>query len=214
MTTAELRQQTLGEEIANSLSHGAGFVLAIVGVTFALPLYRPELDVSVRLGVMVYGVTMTLLYLTSALYHGWREGPVKRALMKLDYCVIYLFIAGTYTPFSLGVLHGPWGWFLLTAIWTLAIAGAVLRGADRLSHPYLSTALYLVMGWLVVVAAVPLVERMPAVGLAWLLAGGLAYTVGVTFYLLDNRLKFAHLVWHLFVLAGSGCHFVAVLRYA
>lgn len=214
MTTLEPRPQTLGEEIANSLSHGAGFVLAIVGVSFALPLYRPQPDVSARLGIAIYTATMIMLYLTSALYHAWREGRMKRALMKLDYCVIYLFIAGTYTPFALGVLHGPWGWFLLIGIWTLAIVGVFLKGADRLSHPYLSTALYLVMGWFVVVAAVPLVERMPMAGLMWLLAGGLAYTSGVAFYLLDNRLKYAHLVWHLFVLAGSGCHFVAVLRYA
>jgi len=214
MTPVEVRPQTLGEEIANSCSHGAGFILAIAAAPFALPIMRPESSEAARIGLAVYLVTMAVLYVTSALYHGLPEGRWKRVFMKLDYCAIYVFIAGTYTPFALGVLRGPWGWFLLAAVWALAIAGIVLRGFDRLQHPYVSTALYLAMGWLVLIAAGPLSARLPLEGIVWLLAGGLAYTVGVYFYIVDSRFKFAHTIWHLFVLAGSLCHFVAVSRYA
>jgi hemolysin III len=134
--------------------------------------------------------------------------------LKLDHGAIYIFIAGSYTPFALGALGGPWGWTLFGLVWSLAAVGIGLKAFDRLSHPWLSTGLYLAMGWLVVIAAGPLVERVPAAGLAWLAAGGIAYTAGVAFFMLDSRWRYAHTVWHGFVMAGSGCHFVAVLRYA
>jgi hemolysin III len=208
------RPQTRGEEIANSISHGAGFVAALVGLAFVAFAARPGNTASDIFGLAVYAVTMAGLYMTSAIYHGLAEGRAKQLFMKLDYCAIYLFIAGTYTPFTLGALRGDWGWALLAAVWSLALKGVLLRGFNLLSHPYISTALYLVMGWLVVFAVRPLLEHVPTAGIIWLVAGGLAYTVGVAFYLLDSRFKFAHLVWHLFVLAGSICHFVAVARYA
>ena len=132
----------------------------------------------------------------------------------LDHSAIYLFIAGSYTPFALGALSGPWGWSLFGVVWALAAAGVALKAFQRLSQPWLSTGLYLAMGWLVLVAAVPLMERMPEAGLWWLLAGGLAYTVGVVFFVLDQRMRYAHAVWHGFVAAGTGLHVVAVMGYA
>ena len=141
-------------------------------------------------------------------------GRAKRVFMKLDHGAIYLFIAGSYTPFALGVLGGPWGWTLFGIVWSLAVVGVALKAMDRLSHPWVSTALYLVMGWLVLVAAVPLVQRVPAAGVALLLAGGIAYTAGVVFFMLDSRWRYAHAVWHSFVVAGTTFHFFAVLGYA
>jgi hemolysin III len=137
----------------------------------------------------------------------------KRLLQVLDHGAIYLLIAGTYTPFTLGVLRGGWGWTLFGLIWGLAVAGVVLKVIGGIRYPRLSTSVYLAMGWLVLIAAKPLWLRVPAWGLVWLAAGGLAYTVGVAFYS-ANRLRYGHFVWHLFVLAGTGCHFVAVLLYA
>jgi hemolysin III len=148
------------------------------------------------------------------LYHALPPGRAKRVFLQLDYCAIFLFIAGSYTPFALGALQGAWGWTLFGLVWALAAVGVVLKSTQRLSHPWASTGLYLAMGWLVLIAAVPLVERVPVQGLIWLVAGGLAYTVGVVFFVLDARVKYAHTVWHLFVVAGTGCHTFAVLGYA
>ena len=131
----------------------------------------------------------------------------------LDHGAIYLLIAGTYTPFTLGVLRGPWGWTLFGCIWALAVAGIVYKAVGGVRHPRLSAGLYLAMGWLVLVAAKPLWHAMPGWGLFWLAAGGVAYTAGVGFFA-ATRLRYAHFVWHLFVLAGTACHFIAVLRYA
>ena len=157
---------------------------------------------------------MVLLYLTSTLYHALPNGRAKRLWLRLDYCAIFLFIAGSYTPFALGALHGPWGWTLLGLVWSIALVGVILKSTDKLSHPWVSTGLYLGMGWLVLIAAVPMVERVPTEGLVWLLAGGLAYTLGVIFFVLDSRIRYAHAVWHLFVVAGTSCHFFAVLGFA
>ena len=207
------RPQSLGEEIANSISHGTGFLAALI----ALPVLVHGAvghGAAAIVGAVVFAVTMALLYLTSTLYHALPPGRAKRLFMKLDHGAIYLFIAGSYTPFALGVLGGPWGWTLFGLVWSIAAVGVTLKAFDRLSHPWLSTGLYLVMGWLALIAAAPLVERMPSPGLALLLAGGLAYTVGVVFFMLDSRLRYAHTVWHGFVAAGTGFHFFAVLNYA
>jgi hemolysin III len=157
---------------------------------------------------------MLLLYGVSALYHALPEGRAKRVFVRLDHGMIYLFIAGTYTPFTLGVLNGAWGWTLFGLVWGLAAIGVVLKAGNWLSNQWISTGLYLVMGWLVVIAAVPMFQRVPTAGLLWLAAGGLAYTLGVVFFALDNRVRYAHFIWHLFVLAGTVCHFFAVLWYA
>ena len=207
------RPQTLGEEIANSLSHGVALLAAIAAVPILIDATR-LLGAANVVGAVVFAATMVLLYLTSTLYHALPPGRAKRVFMKLDHGAIYLFIAGSYTPFALGVLGGPWGWTLFGVVWSIAAVGVTLKAFDRLSHPWLSTGLYLVMGWLALIAAAPLVERMPSPGLALLLAGGLAYTVGVVFFMLDSRLRYAHTVWHGFVAAGTGFHFFAVLNYA
>jgi hemolysin III len=207
------RLQSLGEEVANSVSHGVALVAAIAAVPFLIASVI-HLGVASFIGAAVFAVTMVLLYLTSTLYHALPSGRAKRVFLKLDHGAIYLFIAGTYTPFALGALGGPWGWMLFGLVWALAILGVTLKAFDRLSHPWLSTGMYLMMGWLVLIAAVPLVERMSSHGITLLVAGGLAYTTGVVFFALDSRVRYAHAVWHGFVAAGSGCHFFAVLAYA
>ncbi len=209
----EERPQTLGEEIANSISHGVALLAALAGVPFLL-VSVSHLAAANIVGAAVFGATMILLYLTSTLYHALPMGRAKQVFMKLDHGAIYLFIAGSYTPFALGALGGPWGWTLFGLVWGMAALGITLKAFDRLPHHWLSTGLYLAMGWIVLIAAVPLVERVPTAGVALLVAGGLAYTVGVVFFLLDNKLRYAHAVWHAFVATGTGLHFFAVLGYA
>ena len=207
------RSQSVGEEIANSVSHGLTLMVAVASVPFLIASARHQSAASF-VGTLVFATTMVMLYLASTLYHALPKGRAKRLFCKLDHGAIYLFIAGTYTPFALGALSGAWGWSLFGVVWLLAAIGITLKALDRLSHPWLSTGLYLAMGWLVVVAAVPLVERVPLPGVMWLLAGGLAYTVGVIFFVFDSRIRYSHAVWHAFVAIGTACHFVAVQSYA
>ena len=206
------RPQSTGEEIANAVSHGVGFVLALVALPVLVVHASPHGAAAV-VGASVFAVTLALLYLSSTLYHALTPARAKRVFRVLDHSAIYLLIAGTYTPFTLGVLRGPWGWSLFGVIWALAIAGVVLKSTLGMRHARLSTAVYLLMGWMVVVAIRPLWLHMPRAGLLWLLAGGLAYTAGVVFYAAPRR-KYAHFLWHLAVLAGTACHLVAVLRYS
>jgi hemolysin III len=207
------RIQTLGEEIANSVSHGVGLVAALVAAPFLI-VAASQLSAANLVGAIVFAITMVLLYAASTLYHALPQGRAKRVFMKLDHGAIYLFIAGSYTPFALGALSGPWGWTLFGIVWSLALMGVALKSFNRLTHPWLSTGLYLAMGWLVLIAAVPLVQNVPTTGIALLVAGGLAYTLGVVFFALDNRVRYAHAVWHGFVVAGTGFHFFAVLNYS
>ena len=207
------RIQSAGEEIANSISHGIGLLAAIAAVPFLI-VSTSQLGFANFVGALVFGATMVMLYLTSMLYHVLPHGRVKRVFLKLDYGAIYLFIAGSYTAFALGAIDGMWGWTFLGLVWTLSILGFVLKAIDRLTQPWISTGLYLVLGWLVLVAAVPLFEHIHLLGIKWLLAGGLAYTVGVVFFALSSMIRYAHSVWHVFVLTGTGCHFLAVSRYA
>jgi hemolysin III len=207
------RPQTLGEEIANSVSHGVALLAAIASVPFLLLSVHSDHASSI-VGAVVFASTMVLLYLTSTLYHALPPGRAKRVFLKLDHGAIYLFIAGSYTPFALGALSGPWGWTLFGLVWFMAAVGITLKALDRLAHPWLSTGLYLAMGWLVLIAAVPLVQRVPTAGVALLVAGGLAYSFGIIFFVLDSRFRYAHTVWHGFVVAGTSCHFFAVLGYA
>ena len=208
------RPQTRGEEIANSVSHAVALLAAAIAVPFLIVAAARRGGAANVAGASVFAATMLLLYGTSTLYHALSDSRAKRVFMKLDYGAIYLFIAGSYTPFALGVLGGPWGWTLFGLVWGMAAIGVTLKAFDRLSHPLLSTGLYLAMGWLVLIAAVPLVERVPVPGLALLVAGGLAYTGGVAFFLLDSRFRFAHAVWHVFVATGTAFHYFAVLGYA
>jgi hemolysin III len=206
------RAQSLGEEIANSISHGTGFIAALIALP-VLVVGAVRHGASAIVGAGIFASTMALLYLTSTLYHALPPNRAKRVFQILDHGAIYLLIAGTYTPFTLGVLRGPWGWTLFGLIWALAAVGIVLKSVGRIGHPRLSTGLYVAMGWLILTAAKPLWHVMPGWGLFWLTAGGVAYTGGVGFYA-AKRIRYAHFVWHLFVLAGTVCHFIAVLRYA
>jgi hemolysin III len=164
-------------------------------------------------GASVFAAAVVLLYLASTLYHALPRSKAKRVFQVIDHSAIFLLIAGTYTPFTLGVLRGAWGWTLFGLIWGLAAVGIVLKAAGRLRHPVLSTLLYLGMGWLILIAIRPLWLRVPLAGLLWLLLGGIAYTAGLAF-LAAKGVRYNHLVWHLFVLAGTACHFCAVLWYA
>ena len=211
-STDRHRPQTLGEEIANSVSHGVGF-LAAVATLPVLVLSARSAGAAAVVGAAIFGGTMAVLYLTSTLYHATAHNRAKRVFQVLDHAAIYLLIAGTYTPFTLGVLRGAWGWTLFGLIWGLAVIGIFLKSLHGIRYPRLSTAVYIAMGWLVLVAAKPLWDNVPGWGLFWLVAGGVAYTAGVGFYA-ANRMRYAHFVWHLFVLAGTACHVVAVLRYA
>ena len=208
------RPQTLGEEIANSISHGVGLLLALIGAPFLVASAVRHEDATYVAAVIVFAVTMLLLYGASMLYHALPRNRAKRVFKVLDHGAIYLLIAGIYTPFTLGALRGVWGWTLVGLIWGMAIFGVVLKSMNRMSHPHLSTGLYLAMGWLVLIAIKPLMAHVPATGLWWLVAGGVAYTAGVVFYATDSRWRYAHFVWHLFVLAGTVCHFFAVYGYA
>ena len=208
------RDQTLGEEIANAISHGLGFLLAVASLPILVwQAARHGTAVNV-VAASVFAGTMILLYLVSALYHALPPGRAKVWLNRLDHAAIYLFIAGSYTPFVLGVLRGGWGWTLFAIVWSAAALGVTIKLLDRLKHPLISTALYVAMGWVALLAAQTLIERVAPAGLAWLVAGGLSYTIGAVVFLLDHRVRYAHFVWHLFVLGGSVCHFFAALWYA
>jgi hemolysin III len=163
--------------------------------------------------VSVFAFTMVMLYMTSTLYHALPGNKAKRVFQVLDHCAIFLLIAGTYTPFTLGVLKGAWGWTLFGLVWGIAVLGVVLKSVRGASNQRFSTILYLAMGWLIIIAIKPLWLNMPFWGLFWLLAGGAAYTAGVGFYATD-RVRYSHFIWHLFVIVGTACHFIAVLKYA
>ena len=208
------RAQTVAEEIANAITHGLGLVASLIAVPMLLTTTRSHADAWMTLGVAVFGVTLVLMYLSSTLYHAVPHPRAKRLLRTIDHSAIYLLIAGTYTPFLLGPLRGAWGWSLLAVIWALAALGVIAKWTFGFRFPRLSTGVYLGMGWLIVVATVPLVREVSPAGLLWLLAGGLCYTGGVVFHATDHRLRFGHAVWHLFVTGGSLCHFLAVLWHA
>ena len=208
------RPQSLGEEIANSLSHGTALVAAAVAAPFPVIAAARGGSAADIVGASVFAATVVLLYAASMLYHAIPHARAKRLFRKLAHGAIYLLIAGTYTPFALGPLAGPWGWALFGLLWTLAAVGVAMKALDRMSHQGWSTALYLAMGWSVLFALGPLVERVATTGLVLLAAGGAAYTLGVAFFALDSRLRYGHFVWHLFVVAGTACHYVAVLGYA
>ena len=207
------RGLTLGEEIGNSVTHGVGVLLSLVALPTLVILAARRHDTWQIVGGAIFGTSLLLLYSASTLYHALPSPRVKLVFRVLDHAAIYLLIAGTYTPFALGVLRGGWGWSLLAAVWTLAAIGIVLKATRGFRFAWLSTAVYLLMGWLIVIALRPLYSHIGIGGLAWLFAGGLSYTAGVVFFAWD-RLRYGHMVWHLFVLAGSVFHFIAVLRYA
>ncbi len=209
----EDRPQSFGEEIANSISHGAGFLAASIGTPFLIIAAVQRGSTAGIVGASIFAATMLLLYLTSTLYHALpnRVGPVFKIL---DHDAIFLLIAGTYTPFTLGALHGPWGWTLFGLVWGLACAGIVLKSVGWTGYPILSTCLYISMGWLILIAIKPFLLHVPTQGMLWLLTGGIAYTAGIVFFAADKRVRYSHFIWHLFVIAGTTCHFFAVLWYS
>ncbi len=207
------RAQSLGEEIANSVSHGVGLLAAVVAAPVLIVDAAQRGGVAGIIGASVFASTVGLLYLASVLYHALPPNRAKRVFRVLDHGAIFLLIAGTYTPFTLGVLRGAWGWSLLGLVWSLALVGAALKAISGVRYPGFSVGVYLAMGWVVLIAVKPLWLLMPAQGIFWLLSGGIAYTAGVGFFA-AKRVRYSHFVWHLFVLAGTACHFIAVLRYA
>jgi hemolysin III len=202
------------EELANALTHGAGLVASLIALPVLVLAATRGGDALEIVGAAVFGTALVLLYGASAAYHSAAPSPRKLMLRRIDHAAIYLLIAGTYTPFALGPLRGPWGWSLLGAVWTMAAIGVVIKSMRAFGKGRLSTVLYVGMGWFAVVAIGPLASHVGWSGLQWLLAGGLAYTGGVVFYATDRRVRFGHAIWHLFVLAGSACHFVAVLHHS
>lgn len=211
----EDRPQSVGEEIANSISHGVGFLLAVAALPVLLSTCVDQggkpLDL---LAATVFAATMMLLYLVSAVYHALPRGHVKALFNRFDHAAIYLFIAGSYTPFALGAMREDNGWLLCGVVWMLAMMGAGAKLLNKLSHPLLSTGLYIAMGWLAVFAAGPLLDRISATGLLLLLAGGASYSLGAIVFMLDSRVRYAHFAWHLLVMGGSTCHFFAALWFA
>lgn len=207
------RAQSRGEELANSLSHGIGFMAALVGTPFLVIHAVRSGSAAYIVGISVFCASILFLYLSSTIYHALVAGKAKRVFRIIEHCAIFVLIAGTYTPLALGVLRGPWGWTLLGVVWSLATAGVALKVFHQATRPMLFTGLYLLMGWLVVIVVEPLLARMPTAGLLLLLAGGLSYTVGVMFFTADYRLRYGHFIWHLFVVVGTACHYFAVLGY-
>lgn len=198
------------EEIANALTHGLGATAALAGGAVLITLAAIHGDRWQLIGAIVFGACLLLLYLASTLYHAIQHPVIKGRLKVLDHCAIYLLIAGTYTPFTLVGLRGPWGWGLFAAIWSLAVAGVVFKLFFTGRFKRLSTLIYIAMGWLVIVAIKPLLAAIDAWTFGWLLAGGICYTLGTVFYHRPS-LRYSHAIWHLFVIAGSVCHYVAVL---
>ena len=204
---------TPGERLADTLSHGIGFLAAVAATPILIVGAVNRGGTADVVGSSIFGATMVLLYLASTSYHAVRAGRLKDWLHRIDHAAIYLLIAGTYTPFTLGVLSGAWGWTLFGIVWAAAAIGVCDKLIVGIRHPKLSTALYLIMGWTVLIAIRPLVLSMPPQGVMWLVAGGLSYSAGVLFYNARN-VPYNHFIWHLFVLAGSTCHFFSVLWYA
>ena len=206
------RPQSLGEEIANAVSHGLGFVLAVAALPILVLVAAQHGGAADIVAAAVFAGSAMLLYAVSTLYHALPRGRAKQWFNRLDHAAIYIFIAGSYTPFTLGPMRGGWGWTIFGIVWGLAALGVTVKMFNRLKHPLWSTALYVAMGWVVLIAIVPLVQRMPTVALAWLVAGGVAYTLGAVVFMFDHRWRYTHFGFHLFVLAGSACHLVAATQ--
>lgn len=196
----------------NSISHLVGAVAGLVGLIFLVVFAVKDADVWKIVSFSIYGSTLFLMFLTSTLYHSLR-GKAKSVFLILDYHSIYLLIAGTYTPFALVTLRGPWGWSILGIIWSLAVAGIVIDSVQRNGRRIIPMILYLVMGWMILAALGPLWNELTPAGVLWLFIGGLFYTVGVIFFMNDHRVKHFHGVWHLFVLAGGVTHYFTVFNY-
>lgn len=201
------------EEVANVATHGAGLVASIAVLPIFVLFAARGGDARSIIGVSIFGATLVAAYAASTLYHTFAHGPRKQLWRRLDQAAVYLLIAGTYTPFSLGVLRGPLGWTLLGVVWGAALVGIWVKVGLRIEAPTLETIIYLTMGWLIVLVIRPLLDRIGWAGFLWLLAGGVAYTIGTIFLVNQRRIRYGHCAWHVAVLAGSTCHVIAVLNY-
>jgi len=208
-----LRAWSSREEFTHALSHGLGAMAALVGGGFLIHSAWRNGGLSRIIGVTVFSLAAVTLYAVSSALHALPEGRTRDQFERLDHIAIYLLIAGTYTPFTLGVLRGPWGWTLLILIWSMALVGIASKLWRGLGNTFLSTALYVGMGWVILIAARPLCERMALTGLLLMLAGGVSYTLGV-FFFLARRIPFSHLIWHLLVMGGTAFHYLAIRDYA
>lgn len=212
--SAPTREQSRQEEIANSVSHGLGLVGALLGTPLLILQAAQHGNSKLIIGASLFSAAMVLLFSLSTLYHALPTGKAKHVFRASEQAAIFIFIASTYTPFTLGVLHGAWGWTLLGLIWGLATVGVALVLFNKRLHLMIPTSLYLLMGWLIVIAFDPLFAVVPESGVRLLIAGGVAYTVGVAFLVTDSHLRYGHLIWHVCVIAGTTCHYFAVLWYA
>lgn len=210
--TAE-RTFSIAEERSHAISHGIGALAALIGGCMLVKSAMGSGDTAIVIGAAVFSLSAFVLYTCSALVHAYPPGPAKDRFELLDHMAIFLLIAGTYTPFTLGVLRGPWGWSLLSAIWVLAFLGIASKLWRGLGNTRAFPLLYVAMGWLIVIAAGPMIHRMSMNGLLLILAGGFSYTLGVVFYL-TRQIPYSHLVWHLLVLAGTSFHYFAILNHA
>jgi hemolysin III len=202
--------QSAGEEVANGISHGIGLVAAIIGTPILLLAAFHHGDIHFLIGTIIFTTTMLLVYLASTVYHAWPQTNTKSLLQVIDHAAIFLLIAGTYTPFALGPLRSGGGLAMLWIVWALALFGVIMKATRGvLRHRKLAMTLYLGIGWFALIFIRPLTLAIPLSALLWLIAGGIAYTAGTLFFANERR-RYCHFVWHLFVLAGSGCHFAAV----
>jgi hemolysin III len=201
------------EELANVATHGLGLVASIVALPIFILLGARGGDAGLMVGATIFGVTLIAAYGASTIYHSTQPGPNRDYWRRMDQAAVYLLIAGTYTPFSLGALRGPVGWSILGLAWVAAFIGIAVKVAWRVDSPRLENATYLGMGWLILLVSETLVERIGWAGLGWILAGGVAYTIGTVFLVCQSRVRFGHCAWHVFVLCGSACHVVAVVNY-
>ena len=209
-----LREQSRGEELANSISHAVALTAMLVGTPFLIINAAEQGSAAEVVGVSIFSATAILLYLSSTLYHALAARKAKRVFKIIEHSAIFLLIAGTYTPLTLGILKGAWGWTIFGLVWGLAAVGVALKLFESKPHPVISLSLYISMGWLIVIAMNPLLEKLPAEGMLWLVCGGLSYTLGVVFFVTDEKLRYGHLIWHLFVVGGTVCHYFLVLWYA
>ncbi len=206
------KSYTRAEELANSVTHGVGLGISLVGAVVLVVLTALRGDAWQIVSSGIYGASLVALYTASTLYHSVRPPEAKRVLRVFDHCAIYLLIAGSYTPFALVSLRGGWGWTLFSLVWGLAVAGIAFKVFFTGRLNALSTTIYVLMGWLAVIAAKPIIEMVPTGALWWLAAGGIVYTAGTVFYH-NRRVPYSHAIWHLFVIGGSACHYFAISRY-
>lgn len=214
LLTIYRRDQSPTEELLNGISHGLALIAAIASTPFLIFKAIDTGSAGFIVGASIFCLTMVLLYLSSTIYHALYLGKAKNVFRVLDHSAIFLLIAGTYTPFTLGVFSGTLGWSLFGILWGIAIVGIALKAVFVTRYPILSTVLYIVMGWVIIFAIKPLIYLVPTFGIIWLVAGGLFYTIGVIFYAFDSNIRYGHFIWHLFVMAGTICHYFAVFGYA